>query len=211
VDLDYFAFRDRPAAAGRPVFIFTGRLSYRPNADAASLLVTRIWPLLRRRWPDAELRVVGARPGARLVELARRANVTLLADVPDIRVHLAAATAALVPMRLGGDMQTKVLEAMAAGVPVVCTRFVNAGIAAAEDAQVLVADTPEEYVRQVERILGDPEGARRQAASARRLIEDRHAPAEFGNRLAELCARLAGGSGLEAPRTPAELLRHTDH
>jgi hypothetical protein len=88
---------------------------------------------------------------------------------------------------------------------------VNAGIAAAEDAQVLVADTPEEYVRQVERILGDPEGARRQAASARRLIEDRHAPAEFGNRLAELCARLAGGSGLEAPRTPAELLRHTDH
>jgi hypothetical protein len=76
---------------------------------------------------------------------------------------------------------------------------------------VLVADTPEEYVRQVERILDDPEAARRRAASARQLIEARHAPAEFGSRLAALCARLAGGSGLEAPQAAAELLRHPDH
>jgi glycosyltransferase involved in cell wall biosynthesis len=195
VDLRYFTPRERPGCLMPPVFVFTGRLSFLPNADAATQLITRIWPLLRQRWSGAEMRIVGARPGARLIALARRERVTLLADVPDVRPHIAQATAALVPMRMGGNMQTKVLEAMAMAVPVVCSTFGNPG-AAAED-EVLLADTPAEFVHQVERIVGDGDAARRRSAAARRLVETRHSPAIFTERLVNVCTGL--GSEKEVP------------
>ena len=50
VDLAYFTPRSLPVPAGRPVFVFTGRLGYLPNVDAASRLLADVWPLLRRRW-----------------------------------------------------------------------------------------------------------------------------------------------------------------
>ena len=191
VDVDYFDLRPAAPQPARPVLVFTGRLSYTPNADAAADLVTRIWPPMRRRWPNAELRIVGARPARGLVRLAERAGARVHADVADIRVHLAAATTALAPVRMGGGVQAKVLEAMAMGVPVVCSPFANRGIGAAAEDEVLLADTAEQYVGQVERILADPAATARRAAAARRLVRTRYAPELFRERLLSVCESLA--------------------
>lgn len=191
VDTDYFDVRPAPLPRACPRLVFTGRLCYTPNADAAVSLLSDIWPAVRRRWPVAELRLVGARPGRRLLRLAARAGARVHADVADIREHLAEATAALAPMRMGGGVQAKVLEAMAMGVPVICSPFANRGIGAAADDEVLLAATPEQYVRQLERILADPVAAARRSAAGRRLVRTRFAPELFRDRLLSVCELLA--------------------
>jgi glycosyltransferase involved in cell wall biosynthesis len=101
-------------------------------------------------------------------------------------------------VQLGCGVQTKVLEAMAAGVPVVCTPSANEGVGATPEEEVLLAETPAQYVRQLERTLDDREATARRAAAARRLIEQRHSPSAFTDRLLEVCTTLAwDGSGAQ--------------
>jgi polysaccharide biosynthesis protein PslH len=179
VDIAYFSQTVRRQLASPPLFIFVGQLGYIPNQDAVRQLVTRIWPVIRRRWPQARLRVVGAGPGRDLRALLASRDVELAADVADVRTELEDATALLVPMRLGTGVQTKVLEAMAAGVPVICSRFANSGIDATAGEQLLVADTPEEYVARAEPLIQDAAFAARLTARARSWVVAEHAPDLF--------------------------------
>jgi glycosyltransferase involved in cell wall biosynthesis len=122
---------------------------------------------------------VGAGPGRGLRALLASRDVELAADVDDVRKELEEATALLVPMRLGTGVQTKVLEAMAAGVPVICSSFANSGINATPGEHLLVADTPAEYVASAEPLITDPALAERLTARARSWVVAQHAPAVF--------------------------------
>ena len=179
VDIAYFSQTVRRPVADPPLFIFVGQLGYIPNQDAVRQLVSRVWPVIRRRWPRARLRVVGAGPGRDLRALLKSRDVELAADVADVRTELEDATALLVPMRLGTGVQTKVLEAMAAGVPVICSRFANSGIEAAEGEHLLVADTPQEYVARAEELIQDAAFAESLTARARSWVNAEHAPNVF--------------------------------
>lgn len=191
VDLTYFSQTRRRPLIDPPLFIFVGRLAYIPNADAVSRLVTQVWPALRARWPEARLRIVGAQPGAGLRRQLTVRGVELAADVPDVRREQEEAAALLVPMRMGTGVQTKILEAMAAGLPVICSPFANAGLGAVPGEQVLIADTPADYVVQAERLLADPSFRGRLAEGARAWVAANHAPALFGARFMAMCSELA--------------------
>jgi len=179
VDFAYFSQTVRRPAGDPPLFVFVGQLGYIPNQDAVRQLVGEVWPAIRRRWPRARMRVVGARPGRSLRALLATRDVELAADVEDVRTELEDATALLVPMRLGTGIQTKVLEAMAAGVPVICSGFANRGINATPREHLLVADSPAEYVTAAEHLVEDPGLAQRLTERARRWVVDEHAPAVF--------------------------------
>ena len=171
--------------------MFVGRLGYIPNHDAVRQLVTRVWPAIRTRWPRARLRVVGAGPSRDLRQLIASRNVELAADVEDVRKELEEATALMVPMRLGTGVQTKVLEAMASGVPVICSAFANAGIDAAPGEHLLVADSPQEYVAAAQRLIEEPAFAENLVAGARNWVLDQHAPEVFNTNFIRLCGEVA--------------------
>jgi glycosyltransferase involved in cell wall biosynthesis len=191
VDIAYFSQTVRHPVVDPPLFTFVGRLGYIPNQDAVRQLVTRVWPAIRARWPSARLRVVGARPGRRLRALLAEHRVELAADVDDVRTQLQETTALLVPMRMGTGVQTKVLEAMAAGVPVICTSFANAGLNATPDEHLLIADTPDAYVAQAERLLADAGFTERLVAGGRTWVFAQHAPAVFTASFMGMCSELA--------------------
>ena len=191
VDLAYFSQTVRRPVADPPLFMFVGRLGYIPNHDAVRQLVTRVWPAIRTRWPRARLRVVGAGPSRDLRQLLASRNVELAADVEDVRKELEEATALMVPMRLGTGVQTKVLEAMASGVPVICSGFANAGINAAPGEHLLVADSPQEYVAAAQRLIEEPAFAENLVAGARRWVLDQHAPEVFNTNFIRLCGEVA--------------------
>ncbi len=155
VDVQYFADTVRHPDLTRPIFAFVGRLNYLPNKDAAVQLITRIWPLIKRRIPLARLRIIGARPDGALRRLIADKGGELCADVADIRPALSDIAALIVPMRIGGGVQTKILEAMAARVPVVCSGFASDGIGATPDQHALIADTPEAFADQAIRLVKD--------------------------------------------------------
>jgi glycosyltransferase involved in cell wall biosynthesis len=208
VDLAYFSQTVRRPVADPPQFIFVGRLGYIPNADAVRQLVTTVWPAVRARWPRARLRVVGAGPGSSLRSLLASHRVELAADVDDIRREHEEATALLVPMRMGTGVQTKVLEAMAAGVPVICSTFANAGLNATPGDQLLIADTPQEYVSQAERLVQDANFTEGLVARARTWVSTNHAPAVFKASFLGMCSDLVRQARLPVSpsATPAQSL-----
>jgi glycosyltransferase involved in cell wall biosynthesis len=104
---------------------------------------------------------------------------------------------AVAPMRSGAGIKNKVLEAWAAGTPVVMTQMAGNGLSLDRDAQQLVTDQPKEFAARIVALLDDPAERWRHGASARSLAADRHSWAAAG---AQLSALLAAAAGLAPPR-----------
>ncbi len=188
VDTAAIGYQAPSAEAGRTL-LFMGPLDYRPNADAVRWLVGQVLPRIRRRLPDARLRLVG-----RGSEQVRGDGVDALGYVPDATAELRRADALVVPMRMGSGTRFKVLEAMAAGVPVVSTPLGLAGISAHPGRHALVGRTAAELADATVRALEERELARTVAQAARALVEQRYA----WKRIAPTYLKLLS----EARRTP---------
>ncbi len=172
-DLRRFPFR-APKARTRDV-VFIGNLGYFPNIDAASWFARDVMPLLSARMPDARFLIVGARPQDGLRRLAASIpQVELIGEVADVYPYLAAAAVAVVPLRAGSGQQLKLIEAMAAGTPVVATSRSAAGMDARAETHLLIADDAEAMAAAVARLLDDPQLCTRLTQAARALVERLH-------------------------------------
>jgi glycosyltransferase involved in cell wall biosynthesis len=109
--------------------VFFGLLSYIPNVDGVTHFVRGIWPRIVAAHPEARLKIIGGRAPPSLQAMAGP-RVELSGFVPDLRPHLAAATAVVVPLRLGGGTRLKIVEAMAMGKAIVSTTLGAEGITA---------------------------------------------------------------------------------
>ncbi len=149
--------------------LFAGNLGYFPNVDAARWLADDIFPRVRAAVPGATLRLVGARP-ARAVRRLGRPDVTVVGAVPSMAPELAAAAVTVIPMRAGSGMQNKVLEAMAAGLPVVTTPRTAAALGARDGEHCLVAEDAPGLADRATCLLRDPDRAAALARAARDLV-----------------------------------------
>jgi glycosyltransferase involved in cell wall biosynthesis len=107
-----------------------------------------------------------------------------------VQPYLARAAVYVVPMRMGSGSRLKVLEALAAGVPVVSTRLGMEGIAVNAEEYALVADTAHAFAEAVLRLLGDSGLVGRLAARGRALVEERYDWGRLTPRLPELYGEL---------------------
>lgn len=173
IDDDFFAATRPPAAAGPPRLLFFGRLDYEPNALGFDRFLREGWPLLHRRRPDARLRLVGggASPELRAAATAT-AGVEVVGFARDLVAELAASDALVVPLWAGGGTRLKVLEGMAAAVPIVGTGLGVEGIGFEDGVHGLIRDTPEELAAGLDELLADRERGVRMAAVGRALAED---------------------------------------
>ena len=174
VDPDYFTCHSPEARAGRDTVIFTGAMSYRANEDAAWRLIRAIVPRVRRS-RDVRLAVVGQQPSESLRRRHDGERTVVTGAVDDVRSYLAQASVACIPLRAGSGTKIKVLEALSAGVPVVCSSIAAEGLAVIHDEHVLIADSDEGLASSVNRVIADPALARRLSAAGRSLIETRYA------------------------------------
>lgn len=166
----------RPSREGPPVLTLTGNLGYFVNRDAAGWWLAGVWPALRQRRPDLRLVIAGARPPRRLSRAARAAGAELVNSPRDLGAVLAGATLALAPLRCGAGQPLKVLEAWAAGVPVVASPWATAGTTGEAGRDLAVAESPQEWVDTVLDLLDDPQARRRLAAGGRERLARDYAP-----------------------------------
>ena len=190
VDSDYFQFAPpRPDDGRGEVVLFTGHLAHPPNIDAALHLLREIWPLVLAQRPNAVCRIAGHSPADAVREAVDATeNAELAANVADMREEFRRARVFVVPMRFGGGVRQKILEAWACGVPVVTTTMGAEGIESLSAANSLIADDAESFANAIVRALdgnvpaGMPE-------RARAIVAQEHGPTKAGACLERLIER----------------------
>lgn len=162
-----------PRAPGARAILSLATMMWPPNVDAVSWFARQIYPLVRRAVPDTHFYVCGPRPTAEiraLPELDPTIEVTGYVDDP--KPYIANSACLIVPLRSGGGMRVKILEALARGIPVVSTTIGYEGIDLVPGKHLLVADTPSEFADAVALLLREPElGAKIAAAGRKRVLE----------------------------------------
>jgi sugar transferase (PEP-CTERM/EpsH1 system associated) len=174
VDGAYFARPENETPATPPRVIFVGMMDYRANVDAVVWFVSEVWPQVLREEPEARFFIVGARPTAEVSQLSAVEGVTVTGRVEDVRPFLWGASVAVAPLRIAQGTQNKVLEAMAASVPVVATSLATRGIGSPRGPHVLVADEPQQFASAVLHLLHDPSAADTQVEAALGMIREYH-------------------------------------
>jgi len=174
-----------------PVVLLSGNLGYFPTVEGAEWFARRVWPEVRRQRPDAEWLLAGTRPSSRVRRLAGLPGVTLAVDPPDLATVRRRAAVAIAPMRSGSGTPIKVLEAMAAAVPVVTTGEASRGLDGVPPDALTVADDPAGFARGVVALLADPGAARHQAGAAFSWVRERHSLAASSRFMEEILASVA--------------------
>jgi sugar transferase (PEP-CTERM/EpsH1 system associated) len=157
----------RPASPPAPSadVVFCGVMNYPPNERAAHLLAREVWPLVRRTRPDATLHLVGSSPSTSVRQLASDAGgIVVTGAVPDVRQYLWSAGVAAAPLFTARGIQNKVLEAVAAGLPVVVTPNVMASLPPQIQPACVAASNAAEVADALVRLLALAPGARRAMA-----------------------------------------------
>jgi len=174
VDCAYFGGLDNQPDHRRIVFV--GKMDYYPNIEAIIGFAQITWPLVRDQMKDLTLTIVGANPTAAVQSLASLPGVEVTGTVPDVRPYYRDALAAIVPLRTGGGTRLKILEAMAAGVPVVSSPLGAEGLTVTPGSDILISDLDDHASWLRHLVEPQQSGARRTqlAANALELVQARY-------------------------------------
>ncbi|SRR5579883_2664304 len=171
VDTSTFAPEGHLPGNVRRNLVFVGSMDYHANIDAVLYFGREVWPQLRQLRPDLRFVVVGSRPVPEVLALANTPGVEVTGTVEKIAPYYHTALAAVVPLRVGSGTRLKVLEAMAAGVPVISTPLGAEGLAVTHDRDLVLAASPAEFVSATLRISGDAREWTRIALSGRQTAQ----------------------------------------
>jgi len=174
----------------RNSILFVGYMNYHANIDAVRWFCREAWPAIRRSHPDLQFTIVGRDPAPE-VRALESDHVHVTGTVEDVRPFYASAVAAVVPLRSGSGTRLKILEAMAAGVPVVSTRLGAEGIDAEDNVHLLLADSRLEFASAIARIVLSAETRNRLAGAGRDLVTDRYDWSVIGEELYRIHCDLA--------------------
>ena len=129
-------------------------MDYAPNVDAVIYFIKELWPSIQKKNPHVKLVIAGQRPVEEIQKL-QSDRIDITGFVPDISDLYRTCSILVAPLRFGAGTQNKVLEAMAMGVPVVCTQIGFAGLQIESGDGVIMAQESNDFVYQVNHLLSD--------------------------------------------------------
>ncbi|MDE1167651.1 MAG: glycosyltransferase family 4 protein [Pseudomonas sp.] len=188
VDCPYYAQVEPDLNAQRLLFI--GNYEYSPNLDAVEWALQHIMPHLWRLNPDVRFAICGYAQPEQWRERWPDPRIEWQGFVPDLRALQATATVFFAPLRQGGGSKLKVLEAMAAGLPVVTTAQGVSGLAVTQGEHYLGSDDPMALANQLAQVLGDPQRLTRLSQAARQYVRQAHDWSVAAAQLEQVYSRL---------------------
>lgn len=161
----------QPPCEVDPTALFhIGAMDWMPNQEGVEWLIAKVWPLIHQVSPTAHLHLAGRKMPDRM----RNWNVegvTVEGEVADAKSFMADKQISIVPLLSGSGMRVKIIEAMSMGKTVVSTRIGAQGIDYTDGVDLLIADSPEDFARQVSRCIEDPQYSRNIGMAGARLVE----------------------------------------
>ncbi len=184
VDIDALS---TPVRSGGENVLFFGSFLADFNIDALDFLLEEVWPRLSRLRPEARMTVAGAGLSPARVRRIEKAGILCRGRVDDVADLYASASVVLIPLRYGGGLRIRLLEAMSCSRAVVATS-IGAGSIGTPGVDLLVADDPDGLASAVAGLLADPESARVLGNAARTLVEARYSEAKAADGIRALIA-----------------------
>lgn len=153
-----------------------GTLHYPPNADGIRWFLNQVFPLIRQCVPEATLTIIGKNPPRDFLDAQSQNpnSIRITGYVPDLAPYLQESALMVVPVRAGGGMRVRILEAFSYAMPVVTTTIGLEGIQGTPEKDVLVADTTTEFANRVIELLEDPALQHKLSVNGRQLAETKY-------------------------------------
>lgn len=166
--------------------VIVGGLSWYPNREAVEYFLQEIWPLIRQNFPEMRVDIVGRDPTADMKKFAQQdSSVFFHGFVDDVREYLWRSHFYFCPIRTGGGTKLKILDALATGCCIIADPFACKGIGVRDGEHVLFADTPEEYVEKVRRLLANSAEENLLRESGPKLIQAEYSYKSIGRLYSE--------------------------
>jgi len=172
----------------QPIVLLAGSWDWPPNPDGGRRFIDRGWPRVRARVPQARLRVVGKAMPESLTEAARDAGAEPVGYVESMAPEFARAAVLVVPLWIGAGARVKIVEAMAARLPVVTTTLGAEGLGLEPGRHAAFADTPEALGDAIADLLQEPGQAGAMAEAAYGFAREHFALDVVSRRTLDLCA-----------------------
>jgi glycosyltransferase involved in cell wall biosynthesis len=152
--------------------LFLGGMHWPPNAEGVVWFANEVLPLIHKELPQARFVVIGKQPPEALKSLGEAVITPGYVENPNN--YWAATRAFVVPLHAGGGMRVKILDAWARGIPVISTTIGAEGIEYTPGENILIADSPQEFAKDVKQVLTDNDLAGRLGKGGRAALENRY-------------------------------------
>ncbi len=171
--------------------VFTGSGDMLSNIDGLLWFAAEAYPVIKRKYPDVTLDIIGPDPASDIRALGRKdESINVLGWVEDIRPYLAAADAYIVPLRVPGGTRVKIYEAMAMRTPVVSTGHGIEGLPLVDGVHLLIGDTAREMAESVIELFDKPEKTKSYAEKAQQVVNEKCDWPVMARKLVDICRRL---------------------
>jgi GT2 family glycosyltransferase/glycosyltransferase involved in cell wall biosynthesis len=189
--IDTARYDFRPRGREPRTLLFLGSWRHDPNRVAVDWFMRHVMPLILASEPDARLIIAGSDPPPEHTYADHAAHMHMLGFVEDVREPLSRYAVFVCPILSGSGVRVKLLEAFAAGIPVVSTRVGAEGLAKVDGEFCALADDPAEFASRVLALLTDPEKAAVMAERARAEVVANWDMAAIKRKLVESYGELA--------------------
>ncbi len=174
-----------PSVEVEPDSLFhIGAMDWLPNQESIRWLLEEVWPVVRREVPQAKLYLAGRKMPAQWMN-ATIEGVSVIGEVPDAMYFIGSKKINVVPLLSGSGIRVKIIEAMSIGKTVITTTVGAQGIDYTDGENILIADTPEQFARQIKRCLDDDAFCSRVGEAAARLVADQYDRKKLAEELIE--------------------------
>jgi glycosyltransferase involved in cell wall biosynthesis len=185
VDTSYFS--SGADTSDGETLIFAGGMNWYPNLDAMLYFADEIWPRLKERRATIKMIIIGQSPPRRLRKLSEEdRNFVVTGFVDDVRPYFGQASIYVCPIRDGGGTRLKILDALSSGLPIVATSVAAEGIKVTPRKNIIIANTSEEFIKEILHLIEDQELRRQLSAEGRCLAEKEYSWSIIGERLNKL-------------------------
>lgn len=166
-----------------------GSMDWIPNQEGIRWFLDKVWPIVHAQTPQVKLYLAGRKMPQDLMDLQVE-GVQVVGEVSDAMYFIGSKQINVVPLLSGSGIRVKIIEAMSAGKTVISTTVGAAGINYTDGENILIADTPEQFARQVRRCVEDPDFCSRVGASAYALIANEYSQEKLTKRLLDFYEKL---------------------
>jgi len=191
--VDIFYFRSTKINPQKCSIIFSGSLNWYPNENGILWFIEKVWAIIKKEIPNASLTIAGKNPTLKIKEKANKdPSIKVTGFVDDIRPFLDQAEVYICPILDGGGTKIKLLDAMAMGKAIVSTSIGAEGLLIKDGKNILIADNPMEFARQVIKIIKNQKLRRILGLNARKLVEKNYSWGTIANKLNQVYINLRG-------------------